>query len=48
MNKDITIVTCYLDINKSKHSKENYKIWIKNLLKGVAIITLILYTLYIT
>ena len=30
MNKDITIVTCYLDINKSKHSKENYKTWIKN------------------
>ena len=29
-NKDITIVTCYLDIDKSKHGKENYKIWIMN------------------
>ena len=25
-NKDITIVTCYLDIDKSKHGKEDLKI----------------------
>ena len=32
MNKDITIVTCYLTIDKSKRGKQNYKIWLMNYL----------------
>ena len=28
MNKNITIVTCYLNVEKSKHCVENYKKWI--------------------
>ena len=32
MNKDITIVTCYLTIDKSKRGKQNYKMWLMNYL----------------
>tara|TARA_B000000477_G_scaffold3642_1_gene3309 strand:+ start:2126 stop:2920 length:795 start_codon:yes stop_codon:yes gene_type:complete len=42
-NKDITIVTCYLDIDKSKHGKENYKIWIMNYLSIIKNNNIVIY-----
>ena len=42
-NKDITIVTCYLDIDKSKHGKENYKNWIINYLSIIKNNNIVIY-----
>ena len=43
MNKDITIVTCYLSIDKSKHGRENYKIWIMNYLSIIKNNNIVIY-----
>lgn len=42
-NKDITIVTCYLDIDKSKHGRDNYKKWIINYLSIIKNNNIVIY-----
>tara|TARA_B110001450_G_C17639190_1_gene488607 strand:+ start:429 stop:1223 length:795 start_codon:yes stop_codon:yes gene_type:complete len=42
-NEDITIVTCYLNIDKSKHGKEKYKIWIINYLSIIKNNNIVIY-----